>query len=155
TVMTNSGTLGFPPNSAGTYTYRGYSFNNGGTVTGTVDPLANVSQYGLYIANETSGSALTVTNNGTVSSTVFDGLGIQGNGGLVTYSGTGSASTTAIGSPGVFFSGLAIFNNSGSVNAGTAITPITGNFSGQTGIYIGIPAIGSHSSDEFDGNQTL
>jgi outer membrane autotransporter protein len=113
-------------------------------VTAFVIPGALVDGFGLRFASTEPGGAVTVTNEGTVAATdanSFNGIEIQGNGGLVTYQGNGSASAVGA-SPGAFFAGLAMFNrNNGDIQMGTAANPITGaTFTGQRGVVLGILA---------------
>jgi outer membrane autotransporter protein len=113
-------------------------------VTAFVIPGSLVDGFGLRFASTEPGGAVTVTNEGTVAATdanSFNGIEIQGNGGLATYQGNGSASAVGA-SPGAFFAGLAMFNRSnGDIQMGTAANPITGaTFTGQRGVVLGILA---------------
>jgi hypothetical protein len=129
-------------------------FNNVVNITADTQLGTAISVYGLSLTQGTAAGTVTMNNQGTVSSQNFDGLAIYGNGGLVTYSGNGSAITTvAAVSPSGFYAGLAISNtNSGGVNIGSMASPITGNFFGQHGIYVGTPV---GIPNLFNGNQNI
>ena len=115
-----------------------------GTITGTISSNSSITGYGLTITAEGSSPfTINVTNNGSVSSTQRNGLAIFGNGGPITYSGNGSAGTTAAQPSVGALVGLFIENsNNGSVTVGSQANPITGAFSGIIGIELG-QAIGS------------
>jgi hypothetical protein len=139
TITTNS-------TAEATTTFNG---NQTVTISGTV------SGFGLRVVDGSVGSSITVLNNGAVSTNQNrSGLGIFGNGGLITYSGNGGATTTGVSTvAGTSNFGLAIFNNNnGGVNIGSVSAPVTGIFSGGGGIFIGVPG---DSSDQFNGNQNV
>jgi hypothetical protein len=122
---------------------RNYEFDVP-NVTAVVIPGALVDGFGLRFASTNPTGTVTVTNEGTVAATdanSFNGIEVQGNGGLVAYRGNGSASAVGA-SPGAFFAGLAMFNrNGGDIQMGSAASPITGaTFTGQRGVVLGIIA---------------
>ena len=121
---------------------RSYIFNV--PTSASVISGATVDGFGLRFETTAPGGAITVTNEGTVAATnanSFNGLEIQGNGGLVAYQGNGSASAVGV-APEALFAGLAMFNrNGGDIQMGSATSPITGaTFTGQRGVVLGIIA---------------
>ncbi|WP_260583342.1 autotransporter-associated beta strand repeat-containing protein [Sphingopyxis sp. PET50] len=93
----------------------------------------------------TGGNPVTVTNNGTVSNTsgatdtsvLVHGLVVEGNGGLVTYRGNGSAATNATPPAASPAYGVIMTNaNGGGIDIGSAAAPVTGVFSGQGGFNV-------------------
>jgi uncharacterized protein with beta-barrel porin domain len=107
-------------------------FITGGAVTATVHPNVVVGGSGLAIAAAQPGATLTVTHDGTISQTSPGAAGGTGalrltaNGGLITYSGSGSVFTNQPAVPAVFLSN----SGAGGINFGTAGTPIVPNYSG-------------------------
>jgi fibronectin-binding autotransporter adhesin len=141
--------------SNATSTDREQLFNKGSNINATIQSGTSITNYGLALTQGTLGGTVSLTNQGQVTTNHnFNALEIDGNGGTVSYSGNGSAISTGVSStPGTAFAGLAIYNNgTGDVNIGTAVSPVTGTFSGQQGIYVGIPA---NSENTFNGNQNI
>lgn len=123
-----------------------YAHRYAGTINANIAQGVTISGLGLLIW-PTGANPLTVTNNGIVSNTSgaivdgqpVNGLNIIGNGGLVTYLGNGSATTNA--TPPGLASGLSITNtNGGGINIGSQATPITGTFSGESGLVARAPS---------------
>ncbi len=113
-------------------------FTNGVGITGDVQSGATVSGFGLQItAGSSTTQTITFNNLGTVTTGQgVQGLELDGNGGLVTYTGNGSVSASG-GDSFSTFGGLYITNtNNGGVNIGSASSPVTGNFSGPQGILV-------------------
>lgn len=119
-----------------TYNGNEYLFNTSVAMTGTIDSGAAISGSGAWFEQDALGSTLSVLNNGSVlNSTPCNGLEGFGNGGLVSYSGNGSAIQTDRSNE---WAGLALFNrNNGGINVGSAAAPVTGTFEGITGLYAG------------------
>ncbi|MEA2893179.1 MAG: hypothetical protein QOI05_3972, partial [Bradyrhizobium sp.] len=95
-----------------------------------------VSGFGLSIEPTGSNRTVAVTNQGTVSTSQFDGvaLNVSGNGGLVSYAGGGTVSGSFNG--GVSGTGLKLTNTgSGDIQIGTTASPITAAFAGQIPLY--------------------
>jgi fibronectin-binding autotransporter adhesin len=145
TSVTGLGTI-----TAGTGIFAGS--NTGQVNVAAAGKVTATSGDGIHAATGGAGT-ITVANSGAITGAI-NGIEIDGNGGTVSYSGNGSAISTGVSStPGVVFAGLAIYNNgNGNVNIGTAASPVTGTFSGQQGIYVGIPA---NSENTFNGNQNI
>lgn len=72
-------------------------FDNGSNITGTVAGGVAVDGYGLQLALTNAGpNTIGVTNSGIVTTAqTVNALELNGNGALVTYTGTGTVSTTA------------------------------------------------------------
>lgn len=113
-------------------------FSNGVAISGDVQSGATVSGFGLQItAAGSTPQAITFNNLGTVTTSQgLAALELDGNGGLVTYTGNGSVSASG-GDSFSTFGGLYITNtNNGGVNIGSSSAPVTGNFSGPQGILV-------------------
>ena len=127
-------------------------YNTGVPITAVVEPAALLDGWGLRLTQlAPAPQTISVVNNGSVfTANPASALEVDGNGGLITYSGNGSGATTNT-TP--LFSGVALFNrDGGGVNVGSALTPVTGNFSGGVGLYVGVPG---GSADIFNGAQTI
>jgi autotransporter-associated beta strand protein len=95
-----------------------------------------VSGFGLSIEPTGSNRTVAVTNQGTVSTSQFDGvaLNVSGNGGLVSYAGGGAVSGSFNGG-GINGTGLNLTNTgSGDIQIGTTASPITAAFAGRVPI---------------------
>jgi len=91
-----------------------------------------VSSFGLSIEPTGSNRTVAVTNQGTVSTSQFDGvaLSVTGNGGLISYTGGGTVSGNFNGI--VNATGLKMTNTgSGDIQIGTTSSPITAAFGGD------------------------
>jgi hypothetical protein len=95
-----------------------------------------VSGFGLSIEPTGSNRTVAITNQGTVSTSQFDGvaLNVSGNGGLVSYAGGGTVSGSFNGG-GINGTGLNLTNTgSGDIQIGTAASHITAAFAGRVPI---------------------
>jgi uncharacterized protein with beta-barrel porin domain len=105
-------------------------FTTGGTVTAVVNAGQTVSGEGLWIASSEAGAAVTLANNGSVTGAGY-GVYLKSNGGDISYSGNGGASgSVASGFAGLF----AVTTGSGAITIGASGAPVTGSFSGGSGI---------------------
>jgi hypothetical protein len=110
-------------------------FTNGSPINATITSNVTVSGFGLRLI-EGAGQVnpvepITVTNNGAVNTQILGNpaLQIDGNGGLITYSGAGSLSSTSTQNGSV---GLKVSNPDGGA---ISITTGAGTISGERGIY--------------------
>ena len=96
-------------------------FNAGGGVTATVNNNVTIDGAGLQIQSSQAGSAVSFTNNGAVTNSVVTGavgaIDLRSNGGLITYSGSGSASGNTTTTP--FTIGLQMDAGTGNISANT------------------------------------
>src|SRR5260370_26447609 len=101
---------------------------------GNVTASTTVNGAGLNLVTTKGGGGITLTNAGSVSTNqVLNALQLNGNGGLITYSGNGSVSRN-------HGAGLVITNNSrGSINANTG----TGTIAGRNAIALSTTGTGS------------
>ena len=138
---------------SGSYSDYQLIFNSGVAVTGDTQPGAVVSGVGFRITQAAAAPQTLSFNNQGLVTTNFPGSGLEldGNGGLVSYTGNGSAISTDLTGA---WAGLTIFNkNAGGANIGSALVPVTGAFSGaNSGIYVGEAA---GSPDIFNGPQNI
>ena len=90
TINTNGGT----PSSSD----KRQEFDNGSNITGTIATNVTVDGFGLQLALTNAApptNTIDVTNSGTVTTNQANALELNGNGGLVTYTGSGTVSATA------------------------------------------------------------
>ena len=107
-------------------------FTNGSPINATITSNVTVSGFGLQLIQGAGQvEPITVTNNGAVNTQILGNpaLQIDGNGGLITYSGAGSLSSTSIQNGSV---GLKVSNPDGGA---ISITTGAGTISGERGIY--------------------
>ena len=114
-IATTDTTNSVSPNAATNDGTQSFNADLIGNVTATT----TVNGTGLNLVTTKANGGITMINNGAVTTNQFinalNALQLNGNGGLITYSGNGSISNTNFGG-----SGLAIRNNSGgSINANT------------------------------------
>ena len=112
TIATTNTTNSVSPNAA--TNDRTQTFN--ADLIGNVTTTTTVNGAGLNLVTTKANGGITMTNDGAViTNEMLTALQLNGNGGLITYSGNGSVSNTNFGG-----TGLAITNNSGgSINANT------------------------------------
>ena len=75
-------------------------FNNGSNITGTIQAGVTVSDFGLnlLLSNAGGNNTISVTNSGAVTTNQnVNALQLNGNGGLITYTGAGTVSNTGTG----------------------------------------------------------
>jgi uncharacterized protein with beta-barrel porin domain len=101
TTFTTNTDAGTP--SSSDYRQR---FTTGGAVSGTVNAGVSIDGNGLFIDNTTqagAASAITFINNGSIKSAnaLTSALDLQGNGGLISYSGSGTVSSFPLGGNGL------------------------------------------------------
>jgi uncharacterized protein with beta-barrel porin domain len=91
-----------------------------------------VSGFGLSIEPTGTNQTVTITNQGAISTSQFNGsaLNVSGNGGLIAYSGGGSVLGVINGGAGLNLSNT----GNGDIRIGTAAAPITASFAGGTAI---------------------
>jgi autotransporter-associated beta strand protein len=119
-ITTTNTTNTVSPNAATNDRIQSFNADLIGNVTATT----TVNGAGLNLVTSKTSGGISLINNGAVTtSQALNGLQLNGNGGLITYSGNGNVSNTNNNA-----AGLAITNNGGgSINANTGIGTIAGN----------------------------
>jgi uncharacterized protein with beta-barrel porin domain len=118
------------------------SFSTG--INATINPGTTINGFGLLLSN-TGAAAINFTNNGTITNTsgtatqaIAGGLRLVGNGGRVTYLGSGSVTTTFVAAPLAGarpVAGLSLENGgTGGIALGSSAAPVTGIFRGPDAI---------------------
>lgn len=127
---------------------RRQEFDNGSNITGTVASNVTVSGAGLQLVLTNvppPDNTIGFTNSGTVTSNQNNALELIGNGGLVSYTGSGTVSATAGGS-----NALAVTN----IGAGGVSVTNNGTFSSGAVDGLFIHTQGPASLADLHGNRT-
>src|ERR1044072_2762886 len=106
-------------------------FNNGNAIVGTIDSGVDIDGAGLELLQQSAAAlAVSMANDGTVSSTLSGQAAMQltGNGGAVTY--TGSATSLVTGTGGA----AALALNNVAAGTGNVTATVNGDVSGGVGI---------------------